>query len=507
MAMRILFASAEIFPLAKTGGLADVSAALPQALHGLGLDVRLCMPAYPAALELVTDKVDGPVLEDGIGGRTQLIQGRMPDSGLPICLLRTPSLYERDGDPYRDAQGCDWPDNAMRFGHACRIAAAIATGASDWIPDIVHANDWHFGLLPALLSSSRTPAAKTVFTIHNLAFQGCFPAHTHQTLDLGAIEFSPEGLEFFATLSFLKAGIRYADRITTVSPSYSREILAPEFGYGLDGLLRSRMHALSGILNGIDERVWDPSTDAALPARYSARSMAGKKICKADLQRALGLDQEADVPLVVFVARLTEQKMADVVADIIPELLKRRVQFASLGRGDRSIEARLLRSAQSYPGRAAVHVGYDEELAHRFCAGGDLLLHPARFEPCGLTQLYALRYGTIPIVRHVGGLGDTIVDANEAAVALGNATGFAFRDPTPQSLLACVDRALALYREPVTWRRMQRTAMSQRFGWEAPARRYLELYRRLTPEAKAEATDTVASSSDAPDEDHRRPGT
>lgn len=485
--LQLLFASAEIYPLAKTGGLADVSAALPQALRELGVDVRLCMPGYPAALDKVKRKSNGPTVADGIGGEAQLIDARMPDSGLPIWLLRAPALFEREGDPYRDHEGVDWHDNALRFGGACRVAAAIAAGACDWVPNIVHANDWHFGLLPALLRHARHCSAKSIFTIHNLAFQGCFPPETCQALDLSAFEFTPDELEFYGNVSFLKAGIRYSHRITTVSPSYSREILTPQFGCGLDGLLRVRVHTLSGILNGIDEHLWNPATDRALAAQFSLRSMAGKKACKIHLQRTLGLEVEPDVPLVVFISRLTDQKMADVVADVIRELLRRRIQFAALGMGDHEIEARLTRAVQRYPGRAAVQIGYDEDLAHRFCAGGDILLHPARFEPCGLTQLYALRYGTVPVVRHVGGLGDTIVDANEAAIGLGNATGFSFRDPTPDSLLACLDRALALYREPLTWRRMQRAGMSQSFGWDAPARQYLTLYQRLAPPAKIRA--------------------
>lgn len=485
--LRLLFASAEIYPLAKTGGLADVSAALPQALREMGVDVRLCMPGYPAALEMVEHKIGGPTVDDGIGGQAQLIDARMPDSGLPIWLLRAPALFERDGDPYRDYDGVDWPDNAHRFGHASRIAAAIAAGACEWIPNIVHANDWHFGLLPALLRSTRYSTVKSIFTIHNLAFQGCFPPETRQSLGLSGLAFTPGALEFYGSVSFIKAGIRYAHRITTVSPSYSREILTPEFGCGLDGLLRTRVRELSGNLNGIDERLWNPATDPALAAQYSPRSMAGKKTCKSHLQRTLVPELDPDVPLVVFISRLTDQKMADVVADAIPELLKRRIQFASLGRGDHEIEGHLVSAVRNYPGRASVHIGCDENLSHQFCAGGDILLHPARFEPRGLSQLYALRYGAVPVVRHVGGLGDTIVDANEAAVGLGNATGFSFREPTAHSFLTGLDRALALYRVPVTWRRMQRAGMSQSFGWDAPARQYLKLYRRLVPTAKVGA--------------------
>jgi len=479
--MRILFAAAEIYPLAKTGGLGDVSAALPQALAALGLDVRLVMPAYPQALDAAVDKIDGPLVEDGIGGSARLIEARMPDSAMPVWLIHQPSLFVRNGGPYCDETGTDWSDNAQRFGHAGRIAAQIAAGCCGWLPDVIHANDWHFGLLPMLLAGARDRPASSVFTIHNLAFQGLFPKETHGGLGLPASEFTKDGVEFHDQLSFLKAGIRYAGRITTVSPSYAREIMTPEFGCGLEGLLRSRASAVSGILNGIDEAVWNPETDPVLAARYSARNMAGKRACKAELQRVLGLDAEPDVPLIVMVSRLTGQKMADVVAEAIPALMRRGVQFASLGRGDRAIETRLMDAAKCHPGRAAVRIGYEERLAHTFFGGADILLHPARFEPCGLSQLYALRYGTIPIVRHVGGLADTIVDGNEAALALGTATGFSFRHASADDMLASVDRALRIHREPIAWRRMLRTGMNQNFGWAVPAARYLDIYRELMP--------------------------
>lgn len=479
--MRILFAAAEIYPLAKTGGLGDVSAALPQALAALGLDVRLVMPAYPQALEGAIDKSEGPLVEDGIGGRARLIEARMPDSALPVWLIHEPSLFMRNGGPYGDESGTDWADNAQRFGLAGRIAARIAAGACDWLPDIVHANDWHFGLLPMFLAGSSGKSAASVFTIHNLAFQGLFPKETHGGLGLSPAQFTADGVEFHDQLSFLKAGIRHADRVTTVSPSYAREILTPEFGCGFDGLLRSRGSAVSGILNGIDKSLWNPETDAVLASQYSARNMAGKRVCKAELQRVLGLDIEPDRPLIVMVSRLTGQKMADVVAEAVPALMKRRVQFASLGRGDHAIEARLIDAARCYPGRAAVRIGYEERLAHTFFAGADILLHPARFEPCGLSQLYALRYGTVPVVRHVGGLADTIVDGNEAALALGTATGFSFRHACVDDMLASVDRALKIYREPIAWRRMLRTGMNQDFGWAVPAARYLDIYRELIP--------------------------
>jgi starch synthase len=484
--MQILFASAEIYPLAKTGGLADVSAALPQALVELGADVRLIMPAYPQALAAAANK---SVLAELPGedqfGPSRLIGARMPDSGLPIWLLDCPSLYDRPGTPYLDQEGRDWPDNAQRFAKFCRMAAQIARGEvlPGWHADVVHANDWHTGLLPLLLGESGNERPATIFTIHNLAYQGLFPRSVLPSLGVPDYLFTPDGIEFFGQVSFMKAGIRFSDWITTVSPSYAREILSPEYGCGLDGLLRRRVHDMSGILNGVDYRIWDPWRDPYLPAKFRVGEMAGKRVCKAELQLELGLEADPSIPIVACLSRITEQKMADVVCDALHMILDRDVQFALLGQGDPRLEARLRDAAQHYPGRLAVRIGYDEVLAHRLQAGADLLLHPARYEPCGLTPLYAMRYGTLPIVRHVGGLVDTIVDATEWTVRAGSATGFAFRLPRGAAMLDCLDRALAFYAQPSRWRRMQRRAMSREFGWDASARRYLALYRKLAPNA------------------------
>jgi len=481
--MRVLFASSEIYPLAKTGGLADVSAALPIALADLGVDVRLVMPGYPEALDTAADLKVAARITDG-GAPTRVLSARLPDSGLPVWLVDCPALFKRGGGLYQNAEGEDWRDNHQRFSLLSHVAAKIAAGevVADWRADVVHANDWHTGLIPLLLENKRGARPATLFTVHNLAFQGLFPAGALAELRLPEGLFRPDGLEFHGRISFLKAGIRYSDRCNTVSPCYAREILTSEFGCGLDGLLNDRASHLSGILNGIDCAVWNPASDPYLPARFDAHDMAGKHKCKADLQRALGLEVEPQTPLVIWASRLAHQKMADITLQLMPRLLSmHEVQFALIGEGEPAFEHGFTELAQAYPGRMAVKIGYEEPLAHRFYAAGDILLHPSRFEPCGLTPQYAMRYGTIPVVTSVGGLTDTVRDADEHAMRAGTATGFRFAEQSAPAMLACLERALAAYAQPVTWRRLQRQAMSQDFGWQASAARYLALYRELAP--------------------------
>jgi starch synthase len=482
--VRVLFVSAEIFPLIKTGGLADVSAALPRALTQLGADVQLVLPGYPQALAAAVDKSDIATLPQNVG-LERLVKARMPDTGLPVWLIDSPTLYDRPGTPYQDENGNDWADNAQRFAHLSRVAARLAQGEfqPDWKADVVHANDWHAGLVPLFLDTTGDARPATVFTIHNLAFQGLFSPSVMPSIGLSNDLFTSDGIEFYGKVSFLKAGIRFSDRITTVSPSYAREILTSEYGCGLDGLLRHRVNCLSGILNGVDYRVWSPATDPHLPAHFHAGDLAGKAVCKAELQRELGLEAEPGTPLIIWLSRMTHQKMADTVAQALNLILERDVQLAILGQGDPALEGLFREGAQHYPGRLAVRICYEESLAHRMQAGADLLLHPCRFEPCGLTPLYAMHYGTLPVVRPVGGLSDTVVDATEWTIRGGSATGFAFREPTVSGLLDCLDRALATYAQQIHWRKMQRRAMTRDFGWESPARRYFAIYRKLAPGA------------------------
>lgn len=481
--MRVLFVSSEIYPLAKTGGLADVSAALPAALVEKGVEVRLLMPGYPEALAATANRSSEATFTDIAGiGAARLVAAHMPDTGLPVWLVDCPAMFGRQGGLYQDATGADWPDNAQRFALLNHVAARIAGGALalKWRPDIVHANDWHSGLLPLLLEAGGGSRPATLFTIHNMAYQGCFHSSSLDGLGLPDDVFTPDGIEFYGSVSFLKAGIRYSDHLTTVSPSYAREILTPEGGCGLDGLLRDRRSRLSGILNGADYRLWDPTCDAYLLRHFSPADLSGKRICKAELQRELGLPVAPEVPLVIYLSRIAEQKMADVVLDALPSILARGVQLAVLGKGQANLEHRFRNLAPLWPGQLAVRIGYDEQLAHRLQAGGDILLHPSRFEPCGLTQLYALRYGTLPIVRNVGGLSDSVVDFNDESLRTEMATGFVFDEPDALAMLRALDRALALYRKPMAWRKLQRQAMQSDFGWETSASRYLALYRRLT---------------------------
>ncbi len=480
--MRVLFVSAEAYPLAKTGGLADVSSALPAALASLGVDIRLLFPGYPQALDRVADARTGAQLENDRGiGEMRLVSGRMPDTGLPVWLLDCPRLFRRGGGLYTDDDGHDWPDNAMRFSIFSHAAARLAQGipALSWRPDVVHANDWHAGLLPALLAARAGQRPATLFTIHNMSFQGIFPSDVFPELGLPPETFTPEGVEYHGNVSFLKAGIRYADKLTTVSPTYAREICSSDQGFGLQGLLRQRAQDLSGILNGVDYGVWDPAHDLHLPCRYDASDLSGKGECKRGLQEELGLGAESDVPLIAFVSRLTDQKMADVVLAALPWLIEQRAQFVLLGEGDRGLEQAFREAGESRPDKRAVRIGYEEPLAHRIQAGADLLLAPARFEPCGLMPMYALRYGTVPVVRRTGGLANTVVEATARATRANIATGFVFHEPTVGAMVHCIARALKRYRQPVSWRRIQLAGMRQDFGWQRSASWYLGLYDRL----------------------------
>ncbi len=478
--MRALFVTAEAYPLAKSGGLADVSRALPLALARQGIDIRILMPAYSSALlHLKNPRIVArlePLLgvEDGT-----LISGELPDTDLPVWLVDAPSLYRRSGGLYQDDDGRDWADNGLRFAYLSHVAAKVACGLLDWKADVVHANDWHAGLLPLLLSLEPAPRPATIFTIHNLAFQGNFPRDILPAIGIPDRFFSADGLEFYGQVSFLKAAIRYSDRITTVSPTYAKEVLTPEFGCGLDGVLRDRGDDFCGILNGIDAELWNPATDKNLAQTYSARDIAGKRICKAELQCALGLEICSETPLVGYVSRLTDQKMADVVLQAVPFLVESGAQFVLVGEGDPAFEHAFEALGGRYPG-VAIQIGYHEAAAHRLQAGADILLAPARFEPCGLTQLYAMRYGTIPVSRRTGGLADTVVDAGAATLSNRTATGFLFDDADLASLEDATGRALALFEEPLAWRRLQLQAMAQDFSWDASAAQYAALYHTVS---------------------------
>ncbi|MCO5170503.1 MAG: glycogen synthase GlgA [Planctomycetes bacterium] len=478
--MNVLFVTAEAHPLMKTGGLADVCGSLPAALRALGHDVRLLMPAYPRACEQVADLAPAGRLT----GPARLLRGTFPGTRMPVYLFDAPGSFDRAGNPYLGPDGRDWPDNAARFAALCRAAVAVGMGRAglDWRPEVVHAHDWHTGLVPALLSRERRRPA-TVFTIHNLAYQGLFPREAFDALELPAALWSVDGLEFHGQLSFIKGGIAFADRVTTVSPTYAREICTPELGCGLDGLLRARGEDLVGILNGADYGVWDPSRDPLIERPYDPGTLEARADNKAALRDRLGLVDDPRLPLVASVGRLVEQKGVDLLVDALPLLMRRPVQLFVCGTGDRAFAKALEREAARHDGRLAVHVGYTEELAHATWAGADIFVMPSRFEPCGLTQLYSLRYGAVPVVRRTGGLADTVVDADPASLRAGRATGFTFATCTREALVQALDRAMACWRRPALWRKLVRAGMAQEFSWTRSARSYVALYEAIRPPA------------------------
>lgn len=468
--MKVLHVAAEVFPLVKTGGLADVVAALPPALATLGADVRLLLPGHPAVLDAA--KHARPVCSLGPlfgAARATLLRARMPRTELPVYVIDAPYLYRRDGNPYLGPDGAEWPDNLQRYAALGWIAAHLAFGELDeaWTPDLLHAHDWHAAMSCAYLAAHPATAAGSVFTVHNLAYQGVFPHDDARLLDLPSRFMQPAGLEYHGQICFMKAGLKFADRVSTVSPTYAREIATPEFGAGLDGVIRSRHGDVGGILNGIDTMVWDPAADSALASRYRADALDGKAACKAALQAECGLALRPEAPLFTVVSRLTSQKGLDLVLAAVPELVRRGAQLAVQGEGDPALESAFKIVAQAHPGAVSLHTGYDEARAHRLIAGADMILVPSRFEPCGLTQLYGLRYGTVPVVRRVGGLADTVADG---------VTGFAFGEPTPFALQSAVERALDAFADRPRWQALQRAGMSQSLGWDGPAREYLTLY-------------------------------
>ncbi len=483
---KLLFVTSEVTPLIMTGGLADVSASLPVALKALRWAVRLLMPAYPEALaKAAPTKLIAQLKIPATPGEVKLLEGRLPDTNLPVWLVDYAPAFERPGNPYTQDNGHDWPDNAERFALLSRCAVEIAQGRAglSWVPDIVHCNDWQTGLTPALLSvESRRPA--TVFTVHNLAYQGRFPARTFDSLKLPKTLWSLEGLEFYGELSFIKGGLAFADHITTVSPSYAEEIQTAQFGYRLEGLLRYRHPVLTGILNGIDDVTWNPATDPHIVQTYTADTLQKKSRNKIALLKDFNLPVHPSAHnkrrlLLGSVGRLVEQKGIDLLLKIIGRLAALEVQCILLGSGEKRIEKALRSAAQRYPNTLAVHIGYDERLAHRIKAGADAFLMPSHFEPCGLSQLYSLRYGTPPIVHAVGGLKDTVVDSSGATLEAGTATGFSFSPATPETLLTSIERAVTLHAQSRQWNSLCKTGMAQCFNWHASAQRYAQLYRDL----------------------------
>jgi len=477
---KILFVTSEVHPLIKTGGLADVSASLPKAIKALRRDIRIILPGYRSVLQRIGAATEIAALRCAPARDTvRLLETCLPGTSIKIWLVHSPAHLDRDGGPYLGPDGNDWPDNAERFTVFARAAEAVALDRAglSWRPELVHCNDWQGGLAVALLSlHGHRPA--TLFTIHNLAYQGLFPAETFHRLALPPELWSMHGLEYYGRLSFIKGGIAFADMLNTVSPQYAQEICTPAFGCGLENLLQHRSDRLVGILNGADYKEWNPAKDPHIAQRYNAFSLHRKSANKIALQQRFQLPADAAVPLIGMIGRLAEQKGHDLMMAVLPQLLRRPVQLLVLGSGSRRLEEELRRAVAAYPAQVAAYFGYHEDLAHLIEAGADIFLMPSRYEPCGLNQIYSLRYGTVPVVHRTGGLANTVIDANEETLRSGAATGFIFDEPTPAALLAAINRALDCYQQPRLWKRLAYVGMQQEFGWRQSAHQYVELYQR-----------------------------
>jgi starch synthase len=478
--MKVLFATSEAHPLVKTGGLADVSGALPAALREIGVDARVLLPGYPAALGNAGNLSRVFRIRLPEHGETALLQGSFPGSGVPVYLIEHAGYFQREG-LYQDKSGRDWPDNALRFGLLSQFAAWLAGPKTplDFKPDVLHCNDWQTGLAPAYVRFEKEVATPTVFTVHNLAYQGIFPPESLKKLGLPPESFSIDGMEYYGNISFLKAGLFYASHLTTVSPNYAKEIQTEVFGMGMQGLLAARSKDLTGILNGIDMREWNPASDPSLYATYSADNLAGKVTNKLSLQGELGLQPDAKAPLLGMISRLTEQKGSDVVIEAVPELLKLGAQIVVLGGGDAKLETAWRKLAGAHPRWVAVKIGYSEGLSHRIEASADIFLMPSRFEPCGLNQMYSQRYGTPPVVHKVGGLADTVTNASLGNLANGTATGFVIDTLSKDTLIEAVRRATILYRHKLAWQKLMKTGMARDFGWKQSAHQYLGVYQKI----------------------------
>ncbi len=478
MPIHVLSVASEAYPLIKTGGLADVVGALPPAVKAEGVAVRTLIPGYPQVIKRLKRPEVVHAFETLGGGPARLLAVRA--QGLELFVLDAPHLFDRPGGPYVGPDGADWPDNAIRFAALARAGASLGQGVLEaWRPDVVHAHDWQAGLTAAYLHYDPGPRPATVMTVHNLAFQGQFDRRLLARLSLPAASLTADGVEYYGDIGFLKAGLRLSDRITTVSPTYAAEICTPEGGMGMDGLLRGRADLLRGILNGIDVKVWDPAVDPLIAARFDASEPEPRSRNKADLQTRLGLDADARAPLFGVVTRLSWQKGLDLLLEALPVMLAEGAQLVLLGSGDPELEAGYGAAAGRQPGRIACVFGYDETMAHQIQAGADAILVPSRFEPCGLTQLCALRYGAVPVVARVGGLADTVIDANPVALPAGVATGVQFSPVNTPILESAIRRTVALYRDPDAWRRLQLNGMATDVSWRGSAKVYADLYREL----------------------------
>ncbi|MCB1499304.1 MAG: glycogen synthase GlgA [Bauldia sp.] len=475
--MRVLSVASEVFPLVKTGGLADVAGALPAALAGEGIAMRVMVPGYRDVLGALSGATEIHGYASLLGTPARLLAGTA--GGLDLIVLDAPALFDRPGNPYLTPDGADWPDNWRRFAAFCRAAADVGAGAVEsFVPDVVHCHDWQAGLVPAYLHYAEPTAARSVMTIHNIAFQGRFPASVFPHLGLPPQAWDVEGVEYYGGVGFLKAGLRHAGAITTVSPTYAEEICTQSGGMGLDGLLRQRSEVLSGIVNGIDTAVWDPAADPNLAANYTAATLPRRAANKRAIAEAFALTPD-DSFLFCVVSRLGWQKGMDILGECIDGLVALGARLAVLGSGEAAIEGMFRAAAARYPGRVGIVTGYSEPLSHLLQGGSDSVLVPSRFEPCGLTQFYGLRYGCVPLVSRVGGLADTVIDANLAALDRGVATGFQFLPVEVPALTRAIARAIDLHRHAKAWKKLQQNGMKSDLSWGASARRYADLYRSL----------------------------
>jgi starch synthase len=485
--MKILFASAEAHPLIKTGGLADVAGSLPRAIRHLHHDIRIVIPAYQSVLKQAEKFTLVAHLElEGVKQPVRIFCGRLPGSTVTVYLVDSPEHFDRPGNPYTMKQGAEWPDNAERFTTFCRAIEALSLDAAglDWQPDIIHCNDWQAALtLPLLDRHAVRPA--TIFTIHNLAYQGLFDWKIFKKLKLPADFWSMEAMEFHNQFSFIKGGLVFADWVTTVSPTYAEEIQTSKYGYGLEGLIGYRKDNLTGIVNGVDYSVWNPGRDILIPVQFTARSLAHKIENKQALQEHFKLPVDKTIPVFAVISRLVEQKGIDLILKIVPDLVKQKAQLIVLGSGDSKLETGIRDAVKKYPKQVAAHIGYDEALSHHIEAGADIFLMPSRFEPCGLNQIYSQRYGTVPIVRNTGGLADTVTDTTPETIESKTATGFSFNKAKATALLKTVERALGYYRQPEIWQQIVCTGMKQDFSWKRSAQLYIELYETVLTQRKS----------------------
>lgn len=475
--MNVLSIVSEVFPLIKTGGLADVAGALPKALRVHGIDVSTLVPGYSSLLDRLPHRVEIGRL-DGLLGHSAVLS-RAETEGLDLLVLEIPELYQREGGPYLDSEGRDHADNWLRFAVFSLAGARIALGEMPPVrADIVHVHDWQAALVPVYLRHAFRNSLPVVCTIHNLAFQGQFSPDIAPRLELPTSALGIDCLEYYGGVGYLKGGLLCSDVVTTVSPTYAREVLSPELGMGLDGVLQTRRAALYGIVNGIDSDIWNPATDPLVPRQYDARSLPRRQANRAAILQRFHLT-DAGGPLFAALTRLTWQKGADMLPEVVNEIVQHGGQFVVCGQGDAAIEEAIRDCARRHPDRVGVHIGYSEDLAHLIVSGCDVLMQPSRFEPCGLTQLYAMRYGAIPLVGRTGGLSETIIDANEAAMGRAVATGFQFHPIDPHSFREAVRRACEAFEDRDAWASLQRQAMRADFSWDRSAFQYAQLFEAL----------------------------